>query len=95
MYRNDDLIVEVKNVFFECVGILVNEYEEGLEKIGKYLVRYLVVRQRRLLFVVKFWFEEYFMNDIDDDSILEISSNFSGMSVYIIGYVKCLFVWIL
>lgn len=85
MHRNDDLIAEVKNASFECAGILVNEYEEGLEKIGKYLARYLAVRQRRLLLAAKLRSEEHSMNDIDDDSISETSSNLSGMSAYTTG----------
>lgn len=85
IHTNDDLITEVKNASVECAGILVSEYEEGLEKIGKYLTRYLAVRQRRLLLAAKLRSEEHSVNDIDDDTISEASSNFSGMSAYTTG----------
>ncbi|XP_021861505.2 elongator complex protein 1 isoform X1 [Spinacia oleracea] len=85
MHRNDDLITEVKNASAECAFILVNEYEEGLEKTGKYLTRFLAVRQRRLLLAAKLRSEEHSVNDIDDDTISEASSNFSGMSAYTTG----------
>ncbi|KAL2925311.1 Elongator complex protein 1, partial [Bienertia sinuspersici] len=82
MHRNDNLITEVKNASTECAGILISEYEEGLEKIGKYLTRYLAVRQRRLLLAAKLRSEEHSVNEVDDDTISEASSNFSGMSAY-------------
>ncbi|KMT17542.1 hypothetical protein BVRB_2g037430 isoform B [Beta vulgaris subsp. vulgaris] len=85
MHRNDDLITEVKNASAECAGILVSEYEEGIEKIGKYLTRFLAVRQRRLLLAAKLRSEEHSLNDMDDDTVSEASSNFSGMSAYTTG----------
>ncbi|KAL9224698.1 hypothetical protein vseg_000710 [Gypsophila vaccaria] len=85
LYDNDDLIAEVKNALVECASLLVSEYEEGLEKIGKYLTRYLAVRQRRLLLAAKLRSEEHSINDIDGDTISESSSNFSGMSAYTTG----------
>lgn len=85
VHRRDDLIAEVKNASVECAGALVNEYEEGLEKIGKYLARYLAVRQRRLLLAAKLRSEEHSLNDIDDDTVSETSSNLSGMSAYTTG----------
>ncbi|XP_021771209.1 elongator complex protein 1-like isoform X1 [Chenopodium quinoa] len=88
MHRNDDLITEVKSASTECAGILVSEYEEGLEKIGKYLTRYLAIRQRRLMLAAKLRSEEHSVNDIDDDTISEASSNFSGMSAYTTGTSK-------
>ncbi|KAL2896976.1 Elongator complex protein 1 [Bienertia sinuspersici] len=88
MHRNDNLITEVKNASTECAGILISEYEEGLEKIGKYLTRYLAVRQRRLLLAAKLRSEEHSVNEVDDDTISEASSNFSGMSAYTTGYVE-------
>ncbi|KAK9715761.1 hypothetical protein RND81_06G187500 [Saponaria officinalis] len=83
--ENDDLIVEVKDAIVECASLLVGEYEEGLEKIGKYLTRYLAVRQRRLLLAAKLRSEEHSINDIDGDTVSESSSNFSGMSAYTTG----------
>ncbi|KAK9666142.1 hypothetical protein RND81_14G163600 [Saponaria officinalis] len=83
--KNDDLIVEVKDALVECASLLVGEYEEGLEKIGKYLTRYLAVRQRRLLLAAKLRSEEHSINDIDGDTVSESSSNFSGMSAYTTG----------
>lgn len=53
MHRRDDLVSEVKNASLECANVLIGEYEEGLEKVGKYLTRYLAVRQRRLLLAAK------------------------------------------
>jgi len=88
VHRCDDLIAEVKNASVECAVALVNEYEEGLEKIGKYLARYLAVRQRRLLLAAKLRSEEHSFNDIDDDTVSETSSNLSGMSAYTTGYVE-------
>ncbi|CAO2826148.1 unnamed protein product [Amaranthus hypochondriacus] len=88
MHNNDSLITEVKHASAECAGVLVNEYEEGLEKLGKYLTRFLAVRQRRLLLAAKLRSEEHSMNEIDDDTISEASSNFSGMSAYTTGTKK-------
>ncbi|GMP22931.1 hypothetical protein CsSME_00000724 [Camellia sinensis var. sinensis] len=85
MHRRDDLISEVKNASLECANILIGEYEEGLEKVGKYLARYLAVRQRRLLLAAKLQSEERSMNEFDDDTASETSSSFSGMSAYTKG----------
>lgn len=87
MHNIQDLISEVKNASLECASLLIGEYEEGLEKVGKYLVRYLAVRQRRLLLAAKLQAEEQSMNDLDDDAASETSSNLSGMSAYTTGYV--------
>jgi elongator complex protein 1 len=70
----------------DCARTLISEYKEGLEKVGKYLARYLAVRQRRLLLAAKLQSEERSMNDLDDDTVSEASSNFSGMSAYTTGY---------
>lgn len=50
-----------------------------------------------MLFVVKFKFEECLVIDFDDDIVLEVSSNLSGMSVYILGYsfAFVLFFWLI
>jgi elongator complex protein 1 len=86
LHRREDLISEVKNASLECASMLIGEYEEGLEKVGKYLARYLAVRQRRLLLAAKVQSEERSMSDLDDDAASEASSNFSGMSAYTTGY---------
>lgn len=85
MHNRQDLISEVKNAALECAVLLIGEYEEGLEKVGKYLARYLALRQRRLLLAAKLQSEERSMNDLDDDTASEASSNFSGMSAYTTG----------
>ncbi|XP_028754316.1 elongator complex protein 1 isoform X2 [Neltuma alba] len=85
MHRRQDLIKAVKDASLECAGALISEYEEGLEKVGKYLARYLAVRQRRLLLAAKVQAEEQAASDIDDDTASETSSNFSGMSAYTTG----------
>nr|XP_011469813.1 PREDICTED: elongator complex protein 1 [Fragaria vesca subsp. vesca] len=85
MHNRQDLISEVKNAALECAVVLIGEYEEGLEKVGKYLARYLGLRQRRLLLAAKLQSEERSMNDLDDDTASEASSNFSGMSAYTTG----------
>ncbi|XP_061372397.1 elongator complex protein 1 isoform X2 [Gastrolobium bilobum] len=85
MHRREDLIKAVKNASVECASTLISEYEEGLEKVGKYLARYLAVRQRRLLLAAKLQAEELAASDLDDDAASEASSNFSGMSAYTTG----------
>lgn len=85
MHRREDLITKVKHASFECASSLIGEYKEGLEKVGKYLTRYLAVRQRRLLLAAKLQSEDRSMNDLDDDTVSETSSTFSGMSVYTTG----------
>ncbi|XP_010260096.1 PREDICTED: elongator complex protein 1 [Nelumbo nucifera] len=85
MHKREDLILDVKNAAVECSGVLIAEYKEGLEKIGKYLTRYLAVRQRRLLLTAKLQSEERSINDIDDETASETSSTFSGMSAYTTG----------
>lgn len=81
----EELISVVKTTSLECASLLISEYEEGLEKVGKYLARYLAVRQRRLLLAAKIKSEEQSMSDLDDDTVSETSSNFSGMSAYSSG----------
>ncbi|PWA76174.1 IKI3-like protein [Artemisia annua] len=85
MHRNEDLISDVKIGAGECATIMITEYEEGLEKIGKYLTRYLAVRQRRLLLAAKLQADERSINELDDDTVSEASSSFSGMSAYTTG----------
>ncbi|KAJ4830409.1 putative elongator complex protein 1 [Turnera subulata] len=85
MHMQEDLISEVKSASLECASTLISEYEEGLEKVGKYLTRFLAVRQRRLLLAAKLQSEERSINDLDDDTVSETSSNISGMSAYTTG----------
>ncbi|EOY18197.1 IKI3 family protein isoform 1 [Theobroma cacao] len=85
LHRREDLVSEVKNASLDCASSLIDDYKEGLEKVGKYLARYLAVRQRRLLLAAKLQAEERSINDIDDDTASEASSTFSGMSVYTTG----------
>jgi elongator complex protein 1 len=87
MHRREDLVKVVKDASVECASTLINEYEEGLEKVGKYLTRYLAVRQRRLLLAAKLQSEKREGSDLEDDAASEASSNFSGMSAYTTGYV--------
>ncbi|KAL0540979.1 hypothetical protein IC582_021005 [Cucumis melo] len=84
-YQREDLVTELKNASAECASLLIGEYEEGLEKVGKYLTRYLAVRQRRLLLAAKIKAEESSMHNLDDDTASEASSNLSGMSAYSAG----------
>ncbi|KAF7811336.1 elongator complex protein 1 isoform X1 [Senna tora] len=85
MHRTEELIKTVKDASLECASTLIGEYEEGIEKVGKYLARYLAVRQRRLLLAAKLKAEEQAASDIDNDAASETSSNFSGMSAYTTG----------
>lgn len=85
MHGNEELISDVKIGAVECATTLILEYEEGLEKIGKYLARCLAVRQRRLLLAAKLQSDERSINELDDDAVSEASSSFSGMSAYTTG----------
>lgn len=87
MYGREDLIMKVTDAAVECVNSLISDHEEGVEKVGKYLTRYLAVRQRRLLLKAKLESEERSVSGFDDDTLSETSSNVSGMSVYTTGYV--------
>ncbi|XP_050209805.1 elongator complex protein 1 isoform X2 [Mercurialis annua] len=58
MHMREDLVLIVKNASVEGANALISEYEEGLEKVGKYLTRYLAVRQRRLLLAAKLQSED-------------------------------------
>ncbi|KAL3815146.1 hypothetical protein ACJIZ3_016414 [Penstemon smallii] len=86
LHRRDDLILVVKNASLECASTLVGEYNEGLEKVGKYLTRYLAVRQRRLSLAAKIQSDDRSMSGyLDDETSSQASSNFSGMSAYTTG----------
>ncbi|KAL3523789.1 hypothetical protein ACH5RR_016623 [Cinchona calisaya] len=85
LHQRDDLISEVRLASFECANTLIGEYEERLEKVGKYVARYLAVRQRRLLLAAKLQSDEQSINELDDETASEASSSFSGMSAYTTG----------
>lgn len=85
LHRRDDLILVVKNASLECASTLVGEYNEGMEKVGKYLTRYLAVRQRRLLLAATIKSDERSLSYPDDETASQASSNFSGMSAYTMG----------
>uniref|UniRef100_A0A1J3GUZ0 Elongator complex protein 1 n=1 Tax=Noccaea caerulescens TaxID=107243 RepID=A0A1J3GUZ0_NOCCA len=78
-------VISVKSSALECASSLVSEFKESIEKVGKYLTRYLAVRQRRLLLAAKLKSEERSVIDLDDDTASEASSNLSGMSAYTLG----------
>ncbi|KAL6551733.1 Elongator complex protein 1 [Orobanche gracilis] len=82
LHRRDDLVLVVKSASLECASLLVGEYNEGMEKVGKYLTRYLAVRQRRLLLAATIKLDELYL---DDETASQASSNFSGMSAYTTG----------
>ncbi|XP_062193409.1 elongator complex protein 1 [Phragmites australis] len=81
MHSRHDLVETVRDAALECATSLISEYQEGLLKVGKYVARYVAVRQRRLLLAAKLQSEERFM-DVEDDSISEVSTSFSEMSAY-------------
>ncbi|XP_057484580.1 elongator complex protein 1-like isoform X2 [Actinidia eriantha] len=85
MHGREDLISQVTDASLECANLLIGEYEEGLEKVGKYLARYLAVRQRRLLLAAKLQSDERSVNEGDYDTASEASSSFSEMSAYTKG----------
>uniref|UniRef100_A0A0E0I2D9 Elongator complex protein 1 n=1 Tax=Oryza nivara TaxID=4536 RepID=A0A0E0I2D9_ORYNI len=81
MHSRQDLVDTVRDAALECSALLISEYQEGLLKVGKYLARYVAVRQRRLSLAAKLQSEDRFM-DVEDDSISEVSTSFSEMSAY-------------
>ncbi|CAN6282278.1 unnamed protein product [Urochloa humidicola] len=81
MVSRHDLVETVRDAASECAASLVSEYQEGLLKVGKYVARYLAVRQRRLSLAAKLQSEDRFM-DAEDDNISEASTSFSEMSAY-------------
>lgn len=85
LHRRDDLIIVVKNASLECASLLIGEYNEGVEKVGKYLTRYLAVRQRRLLLAATIKSDERSGDYLNDETASQASSNFSGMSAYTTG----------
>ncbi|XP_040382002.1 elongator complex protein 1 isoform X2 [Oryza brachyantha] len=81
MHNRQDLVDNVRDAALECAALLISEYQEGLLKVGKYLARYVAVRQRRLSLAAKLQSEDRFM-DVEDDNISEVSTSFSEMSAY-------------
>ncbi|KAK4393284.1 Elongator complex protein 1 [Sesamum angolense] len=84
LHRREDLVLVVKNASLECSSMLNGEYNEGVEKVGKYLTRYLAVRQRRLLLAAALKSDEQ-PSHLDDETASQASSNVSGMSAYTTG----------
>lgn len=82
MHEREDLASHVEDAALECATSLISDYNEALEKVGKYLARYLAVRQRRILLSAKIESEGRLTEITDYDSVSEISSNFSDMSIY-------------
>jgi len=81
MLSRHDLVGTVRDAALDCAASLISEYQEGLLKVGKYVSRYVAVRQRRLSLAAKLQSEDRFM-DVEDDSISEVSTSFSEMSAY-------------
>ncbi|KAG8080090.1 hypothetical protein GUJ93_ZPchr0007g3888 [Zizania palustris] len=81
MHSRQDLVDTVRDAALDCAALLISEYQEGLLKVGKYLARYVAVRQRRLSLAAKLKSEDRFM-DVEDDNISEVSTSFSEMSAY-------------
>ncbi|PKA61888.1 Elongator complex protein 1 [Apostasia shenzhenica] len=82
LHEREDLTSNVADAASECASALMSEYRESSEKVGKYLARYLAVRQRRIILASKIHSEDNLMKDIDYDSVSEISSSLSEMSAY-------------
>ncbi|KAF3331653.1 elongator complex protein 1 [Carex littledalei] len=83
LHGREELVGEVREAALECGSSLVSEYEEGSVKLGKYVARYLAVRQRRLVLAAKIRLEEEgVVNAGDDDTASYISTTFSEMSAY-------------
>ncbi|KAG2536665.1 hypothetical protein PVAP13_9NG211300 [Panicum virgatum] len=81
MLSRHDLVGTVRDAALDCAASLISEYQEGLLKVGKYVSRYVAVRQRRLSLAAKLQSEDRFM-DVEDDSVSEVSTSFSEMSAY-------------
>ncbi|MCO5559918.1 hypothetical protein L7F22_013522 [Adiantum nelumboides] len=74
---------QVQAAALECATSYIAEFQESLEKVGKYLARYLAVKQRRLLLEITF--KTGNSDDIEVDAVSDVSSHVSGMSVYTNG----------
>lgn len=87
LHGREELVEEVREAALECGSSLLSEYEEGSVKLGKYVARYLAVRQRRLVLEAKIRSEEDgVVNAGEDDTASEISTSFSEMSAYTTRY---------
>ncbi|KAK8969377.1 Elongator complex protein 1 [Platanthera guangdongensis] len=82
MHAAVELARAVEDAALECANSLISDYKEASEKVGKYLARYLSVRQRRLVFTTKILSEARLTENADYDTASEASSNFSEMSAY-------------
>ncbi|XP_042416430.1 elongator complex protein 1-like isoform X2 [Zingiber officinale] len=82
MQEDQDLDSPLRDACIECATALTSEYNEGLEKVGKYCARYLAVRQRRIMLAAKIQAEDRLASDVDYDTLSETSSTFSNMSAY-------------
>lgn len=88
LHQRDDLVSVVKSSSLECASLLIGEYSEGMEKAGKYLTRYLAVRQRRLILAATIQSDERSVGYVDDETASQASTTFSGMSAYTTGTKK-------
>lgn len=82
MQAGEELTRVVEDAALECANSLISDYKEASEKVGKYLARYLAVRQRRLVLAAKILSEARLTENADYDTASEASSNFSEMSAY-------------
>ncbi|KAI5075184.1 hypothetical protein GOP47_0009260 [Adiantum capillus-veneris] len=84
MCKSPKLIQEqVQSAALECATSYIAEFQESIEKVGKYLARYLAVKQRRVLLELKVKMGD--LDAIEEDTVSDVSSHVSGMSVYTTG----------
>lgn len=83
MCEEANLLDQIQSAALECASSFTTDFQEGLEKVGKYLARYLAVKQRRLLLEMKLKMGS--PEDVEDDAASDVSSHVSGMSVYTTG----------
>ncbi|XP_073315059.1 elongator complex protein 1 [Primulina huaijiensis] len=88
LHQRGDLVSVVKSSSLECSSLLIGEYNEGMEKAGKYLTRYLAVRQRRLLLAATIQSDERSVGYLDDETGSQASTTFSELSAYTTGTKK-------
>ncbi|GJN31741.1 hypothetical protein PR202_gb20177 [Eleusine coracana subsp. coracana] len=81
MHSRQDLVETVRDAVLECAPSLLSDYQERQVRVGKYVARYVALRQRRLSLAAKLQSEDQFM-DAEDDNISEVSTSFSEMSAY-------------
>ncbi|KAG8384363.1 hypothetical protein BUALT_Bualt04G0110300 [Buddleja alternifolia] len=85
LHRRDDLVLVVKNASLECENMLIGEYNEGIEKVGKYLTRYLATRTIRFDLVAKKNDPKFSCIDVRIDETSEIHDSHKGGDVWLIG----------